>query len=102
MAPGGPQRSCGAGPVPDQVPHRPLRRELLRAGRGLVRRPGPPRPGSRQAHHQPVPVPTSVADPALDPDPELKFRIRIQQKVKEHINKSVNSGLFVLLDSSIE
>ena len=100
MAPGGPQRSCGAGPVPDQVPHRPLRRELLRAGRGLVRRPGPPRPGSRQAHHQPVP--TSVADPALDPDPELKFRIRIQQKVKEHINKSVNSGLFVLLDSSIE
>ena len=38
----------------------------------------------------------------LDPDPELKFRIRIQQKVKEHINKTVNSGLFVLLDSSIE
>ena len=35
-------------------------------------------------------------------DPELKFRIRIQQKVKEHINKTVNSGLFVLLDSSIE
>ena len=33
-------------------------------------------------------------------DPELKFRI--QQKVKEHINKTVNSGLFVLLDSSIE
>ena len=28
-------------------------------------------------------------------DPELKFRIRIQQKVKEHINKTVNSGLFV-------
>ena len=28
--------------------------------------------------------------------------IRIQLKVKEHINKSVNSGLFVLLDSSIE
>ena len=40
-------------------------------------------------------------DPELsDPDPELKFRI--QQKVKEHINKTVNSGLFVLLDSSIE
>ena len=38
----------------------------------------------------------------LVPDPELYFRIRIQQKVKEHINKSVNSGLFVLLDSSIE
>ena len=33
-------------------------------------------------------------------DPELK--IRTQQKVKEHINKTVNSGLFVLLDSSIE
>ena len=30
----------------------------------------------------------------LDPDPELKFQI--QQKVKEHINKTVNSGLFVL------
>ena len=28
--------------------------------------------------------------------------IRIRQKVKEHINKTVNSGLFVLLDSSIE
>ena len=26
----------------------------------------------------------------------------IQQKVKEHVNKTVNSGLFVLLDSSIE
>ena len=38
----------------------------------------------------------------IDPDPELKFRIWIQQKVKEHINKTVNSGLFVLLDSSIE
>ena len=38
----------------------------------------------------------------VDPDPELKFRIRIQQKVKEHINKTVNSGLFELLDSSIE
>ena len=36
----------------------------------------------------------------LDPDPELKFRI--QQKVKEHINNTVNSGLFVLLDGSIE
>ena len=36
------------------------------------------------------------------PDPELKFRIRIQQKVKEHIYKTVYSGLFVLLDSSIE
>ena len=34
------------------------------------------------------------------PDPELKFRI--QQNVKEHINKTVNSGLLVLLDSSIE
>ena len=33
-------------------------------------------------------------------DLELKFRIRIQQKVKERINKTVNSGLFVLLDSS--
>ena len=33
---------------------------------------------------------------------ELKFLIWIQQKVKEHINKTVNSGLFVLLDSSIE
>ena len=40
-------------------------------------------------------------DPELsDPDPELKFWI--QQKVQEHINKTVNSGLFVLLDSSIE
>ena len=38
----------------------------------------------------------------LDPDPELKFWIWIQQKVKEHINKTVNSGLFVLLDSSTE
>ena len=38
----------------------------------------------------------------LDPDPELKFRVRIQQKVKKHINKTVNSGLFVLLDSCIE
>ena len=36
----------------------------------------------------------------LDPDPELKFWIWIQQKVKEHINKTFNSGLFVLLDSS--
>ena len=35
-------------------------------------------------------------------DPELSFRIRIQQEVKEHINKTVNSGLFVLSDSSIE
>ena len=26
----------------------------------------------------------------------------IQQKGKEHVNKTVNSGLFVLLDSSIE
>ena len=34
-------------------------------------------------------------------DPELKFRIRIQQKVKEHINKTVNSGLFVLLDRTV-
>ena len=38
----------------------------------------------------------------LDPDPELKFQIRIHQKVKEHKNKTMNSGLFVLLDSSIE
>ena len=38
----------------------------------------------------------------LDPDPKLKFWIRIQQKGKEHVNKTVNSGLFVLLDSSIE
>ena len=35
-------------------------------------------------------------------DLELKFRIQIQQKVKEHINKTVNSGLIVLLDRSIE
>ena len=34
------------------------------------------------------------------PDPGI--RIQIRQKVKEHINKTVNSGLFVLLDSSIE
>ena len=40
-------------------------------------------------------------DPELCLDlEELKFRI--QQKVKEHINKTVNSGLFVLLDSIIE
>ena len=39
----------------------------------------------------------------LDPDPELLFRIRIQQKIKEEIDKNfipnfrpVNSGLFVL------
>ena len=38
----------------------------------------------------------------LDPDPELKFQIRIQQKVKEHINKIVNSGLVVVLDNRIE
>ena len=36
----------------------------------------------------------------LDPDSELYFQIR--QKVKEYINKIVNSGLFVLLDSNIE
>ena len=41
---------------------------------------------------------TSVSDP----DPEIKFQIRIQQKVKEHTIKTVNSGLFVLLDNSIE
>ena len=35
-------------------------------------------------------------------DPELKFRTRIKLIVKEYINKTVNSGLFVLLDSSIE
>ena len=43
----------------------------------------------------------SVVDP--DPDPHglgtsAWIRIRIQQKVKEYINKAVNSGLFVLLD----
>ena len=44
---------------------------------------------------------TSVVDP--DPHGSGTFAwIRIQQKVKEHINKTVNSGLFVLLDSSIE
>ena len=32
------------------------------------------------------------------PDPELKFRIRIQKKVKEQMNKTVNSGLFVPLE----
>ena len=37
----------------------------------------------------------------LDPDPELKFLIRIQQKKKEHINITVNSGLFVLLYSTV-
>ena len=36
----------------------------------------------------------------VDPDPHGSgtfawIRIRIQQKVKEHINKTVNSGLFV-------
>ena len=36
----------------------------------------------------------------VDPDPEFQFRI--QQKVKKHIIKTVNSGLFVLLDSSVE
>ena len=35
----------------------------------------------------------------MDPDPEWKFRI--QQKVKEHINKNVNSSLFVLFDSTV-
>ena len=34
-------------------------------------------------------------------DPELKFRVRIQQKVKDHINRTVNSVLFVLLDSTV-
>ena len=44
---------------------------------------------------------TSVVDP--DPHGSGTFAwIRIQQKVKEHINKTVNSGLFVLLDSCIE
>ena len=43
----------------------------------------------------------SVVDP--DPHGSGTFAwIRIQQKVKEHINKTVNSGLFLLLDSSIE
>ena len=32
----------------------------------------------------------------IHPDQELQFRIRIQQKVKEQINKTVNSGLVVL------
>ena len=32
----------------------------------------------------------------LDQNPEFKFLIRIQQKVKENINKTVNFGLFVL------
>ena len=36
----------------------------------------------------------------MDPDPEIKFQIQIQQKVKEHLNKTVNSGLYVLLDST--
>ena len=50
--------------------------------------------------------------PDLDQDQGLCYKqccgsrtfawIRIQQKVKEHINKTLNSGLFVLLDSSIE
>ena len=47
----------------------------------------------------------SVADPNPDPHGSGTFawiRIRIRQKVKEHRNKTVNSGLYVLLDSSIE
>ena len=53
----------------------------------------------------------TVLGSVVDPDPHgsgtfawIQIRIRIQQKVKEHIhvNKTVNSGLFVLLDSSIE
>ena len=30
----------------------------------------------------------------LDPNMELKFPIRIQQKIKEHINKTVKSELY--------
>ena len=41
-----------------------------------------------------------AADPKLDP--QLKFHIWIQQKMKELINKSVNFGLSVLLDSSTQ
>ena len=39
-------------------------------------------------------------DPELLPGSgsEIKVPSRIQQKVKEQINKTVNSGLFVLLD----
>ena len=49
-----------------------------------------------------IPI-SSVVDPDSDPHGSGTFAwIRIQQKVKEHINKTVNSGLFVLLDSSIE
>ena len=45
---------------------------------------------------------TSVVDPESDPHGSGTFawiRIQIQKKVKEHIDKIVNSGLFVLLDS---
>ena len=37
---------------------------------------------------------TWIRNFCLDPNPEILFRI--QQKVKEQINKTVNSGLFVL------
>ena len=48
---------------------------------------------------------TVISVSVVDPDPHGSGTfawIRIQQKVKEHINKTVNSGLIVLLDSSIE
>ena len=50
-------------------------------------------------------IPTIVKTSVVDPDPHGSVTyvwIQIRQKVKEHINKTVNSGLFVLLDSSIE
>ena len=44
---------------------------------------------------------TSVLDP--DPDPHGSGTFAwIQLKLKEHTCKTVNSGLFLLLDSSIE
>ena len=49
-------------------------------------------------------IPTIVKTSVVDPDPHGSVTyvwIQIRQKVKEHINKTVNSGLFVLLDSSI-
>ena len=42
-----------------------------------------------------------VTGSVVDPDPHGSGTFAwIQQKVKEHINKTVNSGLFVLLDST--
>ena len=46
---------------------------------------------------------STVLGSVVDPDPHGSGTfawIRIQQKVKEHIHKTVNSGLFVLLDST--